>query len=157
VKDPALRDHIYLNADDFALYLRRPWRETFTEESYTSGLLRNRMMNELFHESVPPILTKTTSRDVLLDREPLAVSRHRLVRDLRAHPDAPSHPARSRQGGLRDAVRGIAPDRVIDNPRKVGFNAPIGDLSTRPIAGLATICSTTRRSSSICAATASKS
>jgi asparagine synthase (glutamine-hydrolysing) len=29
---------------------------------------------------------------------------------------------------LRDAVRGIAPDRIIDNPRKVGFNAPIGDL-----------------------------
>jgi asparagine synthase (glutamine-hydrolysing) len=29
---------------------------------------------------------------------------------------------------LRDAVRGIAPDLIIDNPRKVGFNAPIGDL-----------------------------
>jgi asparagine synthase (glutamine-hydrolysing) len=28
---------------------------------------------------------------------------------------------------LRDAVRGIAPDAVIDNPRKVGFNAPILD------------------------------
>ena len=29
---------------------------------------------------------------------------------------------------LREAVRGIAPDGIIDNPRKVGFNAPIGDL-----------------------------
>ena len=29
---------------------------------------------------------------------------------------------------LRDAVKGIAPDRVVDNPRKVGFNAPILDL-----------------------------
>ena len=29
---------------------------------------------------------------------------------------------------LREAVRGIAPDVAIDNPRKVGFNAPILDL-----------------------------
>ena len=26
---------------------------------------------------------------------------------------------------LRDSMRGIAPDRILDNPRKVGFNAPI--------------------------------
>ena len=29
---------------------------------------------------------------------------------------------------LREAVRGSAPDAVLDSPRKVGFNVPIGDL-----------------------------
>jgi asparagine synthase (glutamine-hydrolysing) len=29
---------------------------------------------------------------------------------------------------LREAIRGIAPDAVVDNRRKVGFNAPIQDL-----------------------------
>jgi asparagine synthase (glutamine-hydrolysing) len=29
---------------------------------------------------------------------------------------------------LREAVRGIAHDDVLDNPRKVGFNAPIESL-----------------------------
>jgi len=29
---------------------------------------------------------------------------------------------------LREAVRGVAPDAILDNPRKVGFNAPISDL-----------------------------
>ena len=29
---------------------------------------------------------------------------------------------------LRDAVRGLVPDEVLDNPRKVGFNAPILDF-----------------------------
>jgi asparagine synthase (glutamine-hydrolysing) len=29
---------------------------------------------------------------------------------------------------LRDAMRGIVPDAVLDNRRKVGFNAPIRDL-----------------------------
>jgi asparagine synthase (glutamine-hydrolysing) len=28
---------------------------------------------------------------------------------------------------LREAVRGLAPDLILDNPRKVGFNAPILD------------------------------
>ena len=29
---------------------------------------------------------------------------------------------------LRESVRGIAPDEVIDNARKIGFNAPIENL-----------------------------
>src|SRR6185437_2445296 len=56
VRRPEARDHIYLNADEFAAYLRQSWSEPFTEESYRDDLLRNRMANELFHESVPPIL-----------------------------------------------------------------------------------------------------
>jgi asparagine synthase (glutamine-hydrolysing) len=129
VKDPALRDHIYLNADDFALYLRRPWREPFAEERYTSGLLRNRMMNELFHESVPPILHEDDlnamyysieNRSPFLDTALFETCARIPTRHLIRHGRA--------KAVLRDAVRGIAPDRVIDNPRKVGFNAPIGDL-----------------------------
>jgi asparagine synthase (glutamine-hydrolysing) len=129
VKDPALRDHIYLNADDFALYLRRPWREAFAEERYTTGLLRNRMMNELFHESVPPILHEDDlnamyysieNRSPFLDTALFETCARIPTRHLIRHGRA--------KAVLRDAVRGIAPDRIIDNPRKVGFNAPIGDL-----------------------------
>src|SRR5439155_11319153 len=29
---------------------------------------------------------------------------------------------------LRDAVRGVAPTSVLDNPRKIGFNAPIASF-----------------------------
>jgi asparagine synthase (glutamine-hydrolysing) len=42
-------------------------------------------------------------------------TRH-LVRDGRA------------KAVLRAAVKGLAPNRVIENPRKVGFNAPIFDF-----------------------------
>jgi asparagine synthase (glutamine-hydrolysing) len=129
VKDPAQRDHIYLNADDFVGYLRRPWHEPFNEQLYTSGLLRNRMMNELFHESVPPILheddlnamyysieNRSPFLDTALFDTCARIPTRHLIRRGRA------------KAVLRDAVRGIAPDRIIDNPRKVGFNAPIGDL-----------------------------
>src|SRR5713226_634140 len=56
VRRPEARDHIYLNAEEFAAYLRQDWSEPFAEEAYSDDLLRNRMVNELFHESVPPIL-----------------------------------------------------------------------------------------------------
>ena len=50
------RDHVYLNADDFASFLIKPWQERFTEEHYSPFFLRNRMLNELFHEATPVIL-----------------------------------------------------------------------------------------------------
>jgi asparagine synthase (glutamine-hydrolysing) len=128
VKNPALRDHIYLDADEFSGYLREPWSEAFAEEAYSRVPLRNRMANELFHESVPPILHEDDlnamyfsieNRSPFLDRPLFELSqriptRH-LVREGRA------------KAVLREAVRGIAPAAIVDNPRKVGFNVPIFD------------------------------
>ena len=124
IKRPLERGHIYLNADEFTDYMVRPWSEPFTETRYADGLLRNRMLNELFHEAVPPILHEDDLNAMYfsiencspyLDRDLFETSmriptRH-LIRRGRA------------KALLRDAVRGIAPTAVIDNPRKVGFNA----------------------------------
>jgi asparagine synthase (glutamine-hydrolysing) len=128
VKNPALRDHIYLDADDFGNYLTTPWQEPFTEERYSRVPLRNRMANELFHESVPPILHEddlnamyysVENRSPFLDRRLFdlcqSIPTRHLVRDGRA------------KAVLREAVRGIAPHAIVDNPRKVGFNVPIFD------------------------------
>jgi len=102
------------------------WAEPFTEAHYTDSLLRNRMLNELFHESVPVILHEDDlnamyfsieNRSPFLDRELFEFcyripSRH-LMRDGLA------------KVVLRDAMRSIAPEPILTNPRKVGFNAPI--------------------------------
>ena len=128
VKNPGLRDHIYLDAAEFSAYLHEPWREPFAEAAYSRVPLRNRMANELFHESVPPILHEDDlnamyysieNRSPFLDRALFELcqsipTRH-LVRESRA------------KAVLREAVRGIAPSAIIDNPRKVGFNVPIFD------------------------------
>ena len=124
--NPDMRDHIYLDADVFAGYLKREFREAFFEEPYAADLLRRRMLNELFHESVPVILHEDDlnamyysieNRSPFLDRELFdfcaAVPTRHLVRDGCA------------KAVLRDAMRGIVPDRILDNRRKVGFNAPI--------------------------------
>jgi len=126
VRDPGFRDHLYLGAEGFAAYLYRPWSEPFSERPYTSEVLHNRMLNEMFAESVPVILHEDDlnamyysieNRSPYLDRSlfefAFQIPTRHLVKDGRA------------KAVLRDAVRGIAPDAVLTNRRKVGFNAPI--------------------------------
>ena len=129
IENPTSRQHIFLGADVFAQYLKAGIAEPFTEEQFTDSLLRNRMLNELFHESVPVILHEDDlnamyfsieNRSPYLDRDLFEFcyripSKH-LVRDSLA------------KAVLRDAMRGIVPERVLDNPRKVGFNVPISSF-----------------------------
>jgi asparagine synthase (glutamine-hydrolysing) len=129
VNDRNGRDHIYLHADQFAAYLTSDWQEPFDEQQYSSSLLRNRMLNELFHEAVPVILHEDDlnamyfsieNRSPYLDRNLFEFcftmpSRH-LVRDGFA------------KAVLRESVRGIVPESVLNSRRKVGFNAPILSL-----------------------------
>jgi len=128
IDNPEFRDHIFLDAEEFGLFLTNPWSEPFGETHYSKRLLRNRMLNELFHESVPVILHEddlnamyfsVENRSPFLDRDLFefcnSIPTRHLINDGKA------------KAILREAVRGIAPDGIIDNPRKVGFNAPILD------------------------------
>jgi asparagine synthase (glutamine-hydrolysing) len=129
LKNPDERRHIYLNNDVFADWLHQPWQEDFSETDYDAGLLRNRMLNELFTEAVPVILHEDDlnamffgieNRSPFLDRKlfdiAYSIPAQHLVQDGRA------------KSVLREAMRGIVPDVILDNRRKVGFNAPILDL-----------------------------
>lgn len=126
---PDFRDHIFLKADDFSAALIEPWSEPFIEARYCDGLLRNRMLNELFHESVPVILHEDDlnamyfsieNRSPFLDRGLFETAARIPTRHLVRNGYA--------KAVLREAMRGIAPSAVVDSRRKVGFNAPIGDL-----------------------------
>lgn len=140
VRDPGFRGHIVLDADTFAGFLGNGYTpEPFRENAYAEDLLRNRMLNELRHEVVPVILQEddlnsmywsVENRSPYLDRD-LAEFAYRiptrhLIRNGRA------------KAVLRDAMRGIAPDHVLDEPRKVGFNAPIESLLDLDDAGVRT-------------------
>ena len=56
INKPNSREHIFLDSKLYSKYLTYPFNEEFQESFYTQYLLRNRMANELFHESVPVIL-----------------------------------------------------------------------------------------------------
>ncbi len=126
---PEFRDHIYLESDRFSTYLKLPFSEPFTETQFHEVPLRNRMLNELFEETVPVIMHEEDinamsfsieNRSPYLDRNLMeftsSIPSSLLVRNGFA------------KAVLRESVRGIAPDVVLDNPRKMGFNAPISDL-----------------------------
>jgi len=126
---PEFRDHIYLNSDQFSASLTQPWSEPFFEARYSDDNLRNRMLNELFHEAVPPILHEDDlnsmyfsieNRSPFLDRGLFETVARIPTRHLMRNGYA--------KALLREAVRGIAPDAVVDCRRKVGFNAPLLDL-----------------------------
>jgi asparagine synthase (glutamine-hydrolysing) len=126
INDPKRRDHIFLDAEGFARYLTVAWEEPFTEQCFTSSLLRNRMLNEIRYETVPVLLHEDDlnamyfsieNRSPFLDRH-LAEFCFRIPsKYLIRHGLA--------KAVLRDAMRGIVPERILTNPRKVGFNAPI--------------------------------
>ncbi len=125
-ENPQMRDYLYLNSNQFAKYFYPEWTEPFQEMPYTKSLLRNRMLNEIFHESVPVILHEDDlnamyysieNRSPFLDRELFEfcsrIPTSYLIRDGFA------------KVVLRDAMKGIVPDRILTNHRKVGFNAPL--------------------------------
>ena len=126
INNPNQREHIYLDAKEFASYLTKHFSEPFFEVRYFDGLIRNRMLNELFHESVPVILHEDDlnamyysieNRSPFLDRELFdfcySIPTRYLIRDG------------YNKKVLRDAMKGIVPGRILSTRRKVGFNAPI--------------------------------
>ncbi len=129
VKNPGDRRHVTTGSESFAAAMVTPWSEPFTETRWVDGVLRNRMLNEIFVETIPPPLHEEDcnamywsieNRSPFLDRRLFeacaSVPTRHLVQDGKA------------KAVLREAMRGIVPDEILDNRRKVGFNAPIRDL-----------------------------
>jgi asparagine synthase (glutamine-hydrolysing) len=126
VEDSSFRDHIFLGNEGFAEYLTQPFAEPFSEEQYATSLLRNRMLNEMFHESVRVILHEDDlnamyfsieNRSPFLDRRLFefcySIPNRWLIRDG------------FNKAVLRDAMRGIAAAAAMEKRQKVGFNAPV--------------------------------
>jgi len=120
------RRHIFLNRDKFASCLSVDFNEDFSEKRYVKGLLRNRMLNEMFNESVPVILHEDDlnamyysieNRSPFLDRNLFEFcysipTRHLILDGYN-------------KKILRDSMQGIVPDKILTTRRKVGFNAPL--------------------------------
>ena len=129
IEKPDFRDHIYLDADLYKTFLIDDFKEKFNESKYHADALKNRMLNELFEETIPVIMHEEDlnamnfsieNRSPFLDKELFETTfkfpTKIMIKNGRA------------KAILRESVRGIAPDVVIDNAHKIGFNAPIESL-----------------------------
>jgi asparagine synthase (glutamine-hydrolysing) len=125
-REPGFRDHIFLDAARFASFLTEPVQEPFVERRFVDGLLRNRTLNEMFHEAVPPILHEDDLNSMYFSIENRSPMLDRTLFEY-CHQIPVRHLIRDAFGKavLRDAMRGIVPARILENRRKIGFNAPI--------------------------------
>lgn len=138
INNPDFRDHIFLDHEKFSSFLKDEWGEPFQEEKYSGDLLRNRMMNEIFHEAVPVILHEDDHNAMSCSVENRSPYLDRNLFEF-AYTIPTRHLIRNAQTKtvLRDAVQGILAEPIRINRKKVGFNAPIhsfldvGDPSVR--------------------------
>ena len=128
-ENPHFRNHIYLNNDIFESYLKKDFKESFEEENYCHSLLRNRMLNEMFHEVIPVILQEDDLNSMFY-----SVENRSPYLDSRLFAFSYSIPVEYLiQEGygkyiLREAMKGILNDKVRLDRQKKGFNASINSL-----------------------------
>ena len=127
--DQSIRAHNHLDSAKFASYLKEDYSIEITETSYTDSLLRNRMLNELFHEATPVSLREDDMNSMkysIENRSPfLDVNLFDFTNSI---PN--EHLIQNGYGKyvLREAMNGILNDQVRLDRRKKGFNASINSL-----------------------------
>ena len=128
-EDQTIRAHNHLNSDEFATFLHDDFSIEITESNYANSLLRNRMLNELFHEATPVILheddlnsmkysieNRSPYLDVNLFEFAYYIPNEYLIQDGYG------------KYVLREAMKGILNEKVRLERRKKGFNASINSV-----------------------------
>jgi len=123
------RNHLFSDGEDFSGFLCHEWNEPFMEEKYTSNFLRNRTTNEFFHETTPAVLHDDDLNAMYYSLENRSPFLDRNLFDL-LHRVPTKFLIQNGYGKaiLRDSVRGITPEKILNNYTKTGFNAPIYEL-----------------------------
>ena len=129
IKNPKNRDLVYEKNFNLLKYSKIKNHDEFKENYYCDELLRNRMMNELFHEVVPVILKhddlnsmyySLENRSPYLDRDllefSLTIPPHLLIENG------------FQKNILRESAKGILNENVRVDKQKKGFNASISSV-----------------------------
>lgn len=132
-RDANYREHVFDNHVEFRSWLNPEFAHEidghFTETNFCDSLLRNRMLNELFHEVTPVILHEDDLNSMFYsieNRSPYLDSR--LFEFMFSVP--PEYLVQNGFGKylLRESVKGVLNDQVRLDRQKKGFNASINSL-----------------------------
>lgn len=126
---PNFRDHIFDASHQIEDFFLEPFAETYTEKKFSDNLLRNRMLNELFHEATPVFLHEDDLNSMFYSVENRSPY---LDKNLQAfsYSIPNKHLIKNGYGKyiLREAVNGYLNDQVRLDRRKKGFNASINSI-----------------------------
>jgi asparagine synthase (glutamine-hydrolysing) len=128
-ENPNMRDHVFDESSALRSYLNEDFFEPFTEEVFCASLLRNRMLNEVFHEATRVILHEDDLNSMkysVENRSPYLDSR--LLKFVYSIPS--EYLIHNGYGKylLREALSGILNDKVRLDRQKKGFNASIHSI-----------------------------
>ena len=101
----------------------------FKEKKFVSSVMKNRMINQLKHETVPVLLKEIDSNSMfnsIEHRSPYLDSK--LFQECLNMPADYYIKDGMAKWPLRKITEGFTPDRIRLNKRKTGFNAPLEDL-----------------------------
>ncbi len=126
---PDKREHIYLNSEVYNSFLHHPIDLTFAETRYTDSLLRNRMMNEMFHEVVRVILHEDDLNSMMYSIENRSPFLDKSLFEW-AYSIPTEHLINEGYNKfiLRSALKGLLNDQVRLTREKRGFNASINSI-----------------------------
>ena len=129
IEDRTVRNYLYDSNEVLNNLLYSNEIEEFKEVKYTDNLLKNRMANELLNEVVPVILDqddKNSMMQSIENRSPFLDTD--LVNFAYSIPTDYLFNKGFSKSILREAVKGILPERIRLNKEKKGFNASIKTL-----------------------------
>ncbi len=102
---------------------KKPFNPSFIEKKFTNSYLKNRMINEMFYESVPVILQEEDTNAMqfsIENRSPYLNSElYKYVINLNEKNFVANGFAKFI---LRKSLKNIGPDHILDNYEKIGFN-----------------------------------
>ena len=127
--NPYLRDHLYNDIKSMNKIFNIKKYNKFSEINYDRNNLKNRMKNELFHESVPVILFEDDSNSMMHsieNRSPfLSINLVNFINSLNVELYMDKGYTKNI---LRKILQEYLPDKVRLDRKKVGFNASILDV-----------------------------
>jgi len=129
IDDPLYREHIFEGSKNNRHLIKRGNITKFSEVEFSLSLMRNRMLNELFHEVIPVILKEDDRMPMMYsveNRSPF-LSYEVLTESLKTDVRHFIYEGRTKSL-LREAFDGYLRDYVLNSYRKVGFNASFSEI-----------------------------
>jgi asparagine synthase (glutamine-hydrolysing) len=131
IKNSYFRDHIYDNSNEFTNLIKKDLKIdlTFSEKKFSSSLLKNRSLNELFYETIPVILNEDDTNSMyysIENRSPFLDSN--LVNFLHSIPTEKLIQNGYAKFILRESVKSYLHESVRMDRLKKGFNASITSI-----------------------------
>ena len=123
------RKHIYYTNPNLINFFKNKKKIKFLEKNFSNDVLRNRMLNELFFEIVPKILNEDDSNNMINSIENRSPYLDKsLCEFMYSVPTKFLIKDGFNKFILRESLKGICNENILQDRKKVGFNAPFVDL-----------------------------